>query len=166
MALELYLGGRCLPAQHVLPGVDLSTLTAVALKGLLGQKLCMSSRAMKLLLGGWRPLSDNERVQDLYAQYYEQSPRGGEDDTAASAAKYYSSLFRSAEVVFDVDSGRLFHQQAQGAAEMELKDEEGLAGICALDKLELHMKVRLQYSDKRVYSAFILTCWKRGALPL
>eukprot|EP00243_Klebsormidium_subtile_P013835 TRINITY_DN9426_c0_g1_i2.p1 TRINITY_DN9426_c0_g1~~TRINITY_DN9426_c0_g1_i2.p1 ORF type:complete len:419 (+),score=71.63 TRINITY_DN9426_c0_g1_i2:182-1438(+) len=142
MVAELHMGGRCLVGQQVLPGVEPRDLTAGAFKALLGEKLCISAIDMKLLLGGWRPLSDNERVQELYAQYYEQSTWGaGEDNTGNSAATYYSSLFRSAEVVFDVDTGRLFHQQAQGAAEMELKDEEGLAGVCALDKLELHLKV-------------------------
>jgi hypothetical protein len=143
VALLLYMGGKCCPGQQVLPEVDPKDLTGGALKALLGRKLCISSRNMKLLLGGWRPLSDTERVQELYAQYNEQSTLGGEDNTESSSAKYRSSLVHSAEVIFDVDTGRLFYQQKQGAAEMELKDEEGLAGVCALDKLELHMEVRL-----------------------
>ncbi|GAQ78436.1 ubiquitin family protein [Klebsormidium nitens] len=141
VAFELYTGGKCLPGQQVLPGVDPSILTAGAFKALLGQKLCISFRTMRLLLGGWRPLLDDERVQDLYLQYYEQSRWGGEDSAENSAAQYTSNLLRSAEVIFDVDTGRLFYEQDKGTAEMELKDEEGLAGFCALNELELHIKV-------------------------
>lgn len=146
VALELCIEGKCIPRQHVLPDVDPKNLTAGALKVLLGRKLCIYSRDMKLLLGGWRPLLDNERVQDLYVQYLnnEQTTSGREVNPRKSATKYYSSVVRSAEVVFDVDTRRLFHQQAPWSAEMELENEEELAGVCVLDTpLELHVKVRL-----------------------
>ncbi|GAQ78435.1 ubiquitin C [Klebsormidium nitens] len=141
VAFELRIGGRCILGQQVLPGVDLKFFTAGSLKALLGVKLCISSRDMKLLLGGWRPLSDHECIQDVFPHYSEQFAWEGEDNIA-SRADYYSSNVRLVELIFDVDMKRVFHQQAQGAADcMELKDEEGLAELCALDKLELHMKV-------------------------
>ncbi|GAQ78437.1 hypothetical protein KFL_000130185 [Klebsormidium nitens] len=141
VALELRNGKRCLPRQQILPDVDPEDLTAGALKALIGRKLCISSKDMKLLLGGWRLLSDHERVQDFYVEYScDQTTPGCETNSGKSAIKYDLFLSRSAEVVFDVDRCRLFHQQAQ-AAEMELKDEEELAAVCFLDTLELHSKV-------------------------
>lgn len=135
---ELYILGRCIPWDQVLPGVDPRSLTAGRAKALLRQKLWISSRGLQLLLGGWQPLPEDQRVQELYAKYEQQAAeQDGKNCTAYKALVYDSS-----EVAFDVDTGRLFYRTNGRPANKKLRDEEELAAVSVLDKLVLHVEVR------------------------
>ncbi|GAQ78700.1 ubiquitin C [Klebsormidium nitens] len=136
VVIELRMQNHSIPWEHVLPDVDPRSLTAGRAKALLQQKLCISSRGMELLLGGWQPVQEDQRVQDCYASYYQ----AVELDNGRDRTTYSSFPHDSAEVAFDVDTGRLFYHAHKRPAEKKLKDEEELAAVYVLDKLVLHVK--------------------------
>ncbi|GAQ78434.1 ubiquitin [Klebsormidium nitens] len=128
---DLHIGGHSIPGQQLLPGVDPSTLTTGSLKALLGLKLHVPPRNIVLKLGGWRPLSADESVQGLY-------------HLAAETIDPETRLFDPPKVVFNVDTGRLYYRQGEGAAKVELNDEEGLGANFVLDKLVFHLNVKVR----------------------
>lgn len=137
---ELHVSSHIIPWEHVLPDVDPRGLTAGRAKALLRQKLCISSRGLELLLGGWLPLLEDQNVQDLYARYHQTAVL--QSDGTFCTIIYDSCLHESAEVAFDVDTGRLFYNARKKPAAKKLRDEDELAPLCVLDKLVLQIRVR------------------------
>lgn len=136
-AADLYLGGQCIPLKRLLPGVDLATIKGRGLKASLAQKLWIQPKDLTLLLHGWKVLSKDERVQDLYSYYQEvQNP-------AVSGREIGFFKRRCSGIVLHRDTEQLFYPLQDGRAEeTEVADTENIFDYL-LERLTITLKVSL-----------------------
>lgn len=123
------------PGQGLFPSLDVNQLTVGMLKALLAQKLHILPGNQTLRLVGWRALSQEERVQGLYADYTM--------DNRIQIGLEQKTSKKCSEPAFDADREVLFHNNGEGEA---LKDEEALGPLYVMDKLVVKVSVSLLQS--------------------